>query len=31
MLPSEAHSYRGLETVQHVLWEMISWFDKYLK
>jgi dipeptidyl aminopeptidase/acylaminoacyl peptidase len=31
MLPSEAHGYRGRETMQHVLFEELSWFDKYLK
>jgi len=31
MLPNEAHGYRGQETMEHVLFEEISWFDKYLK
>jgi dipeptidyl aminopeptidase/acylaminoacyl peptidase len=31
MLPSEAHSYRGKETMEHVLYEEAAWFDKYLK
>ncbi len=31
MLPDEAHGYRAKETIQHVLWEMLSWFDKYVK
>lgn len=31
MLPSEAHGYRGLETMEHVLYEELTWFDKYLK
>jgi len=31
MLPAEAHGYRALETHEHVLWEELSWFDKYLK
>jgi len=31
MLPNEAHGYRGKETMEHVLFEEISWFDKYLK
>lgn len=31
MLPNEAHGYRGIETMEHVLWEEITWFDKYLK
>jgi dipeptidyl aminopeptidase/acylaminoacyl peptidase len=31
MLPFEAHGYRGKETMGHVLYEELSWFDKYLK
>ncbi len=31
MLPAEAHGYRGAETMQHVLYEELTWFDKYLK
>jgi dipeptidyl aminopeptidase/acylaminoacyl peptidase len=31
MLPNEAHGYRAKETMEHVLYEEISWFDKYLK
>ncbi len=31
MLPDEAHGYRGKETLEHVLWEEMTWFDKYLK
>lgn len=31
MLPDEAHGYRGKETIEHVLWEEMTWFDKYLK
>jgi len=30
-LPYEAHGYRGLESIEHVLYEEISWFDKYLR
>lgn len=30
-LPLEAHGYTGRETIEHVLYEMISWFDKYVK
>ncbi|MGI9066722.1 MAG: S9 family peptidase [Pyrinomonadaceae bacterium] len=30
-LPLEAHGYAGRETIEHVLHEMISWFDKYVK
>jgi dipeptidyl aminopeptidase/acylaminoacyl peptidase len=31
MLPNEAHAYRGKETMEHVLFEELSWFDKFLK
>lgn len=31
LLPSESHGYRARESVGHVLWEMITWLDKYLK
>ncbi len=31
MLPNEAHGYRGKETMEHVLYEEISWFDRFLK
>ena len=31
MLPNEAHGYRGKETMEHVLFEEMNWFDKYLK
>ena len=31
MLPLEAHGYAGRESIQHVLYEMINWFDKYVK
>ena len=30
-LPDEAHGYRAKETIEHVLWEKIRWFDKYVK
>ncbi len=30
-LPLEAHGYAGRETIEHVLFEMITWFDKYVK
>ncbi len=30
-LPLEAHGYAGRETIEHVLYEMISWFDKHVK
>lgn len=30
-LPAEAHAYRGKETIEHVNWEKLTWFDKYVK
>src|SRR5262249_54729918 len=30
-LPNEAHGYSARESVEHTLYEMISWFDKYVK
>jgi len=30
-LPHEAHGYRAKETIEHVLWEKFTWFDKYVK
>jgi len=30
-LPNEAHGYRAKETIEHLLWEKFSWFDKYVK
>ena len=31
LLPFEDHGYRARESVEHVLWEQIRWFDKYVK
>ena len=31
MLPFESHGYSGKESVEHTLYEMVSWFDKYVK
>ena len=31
MLPLEAHGYAAKESTEHVLWEMVNWFDKYVK
>ena len=31
MLPFEAHGYSGRESIDHVLFEMLTWFDKYVK
>ena len=30
-LPYEAHSYRGKENLLHMLWEMNTWLDTYVK
>jgi dipeptidyl aminopeptidase/acylaminoacyl peptidase len=30
-LPYEAHSYRGKENLLHMLWEMNTWLNKYVK
>lgn len=31
MLPYESHGYSAKESIEHVLYEMLSWFDKYVK
>jgi dipeptidyl aminopeptidase/acylaminoacyl peptidase len=31
MLPHESHGYAARESTEHVLYEMITWFDKYVK
>jgi dipeptidyl aminopeptidase/acylaminoacyl peptidase len=31
MLPLESHGYSARETTEHVLYEMLNWFDKYVK
>lgn len=31
LLPHESHGYAGIESVNHVLWEMFRWFDLYLQ
>ena len=31
LLPYEDHGYRSRESIEHVLWEQITWFDKYVK
>jgi dipeptidyl aminopeptidase/acylaminoacyl peptidase len=31
MLPHEDHGYRARESVEHVLWEMLTWFDRHVK
>jgi hypothetical protein len=25
----EAHGYVGLESVEHTLWEMLTWYDRW--
>jgi dipeptidyl aminopeptidase/acylaminoacyl peptidase len=30
-LPYEAHGYLARESTEHTLWEMVTWFDKYVK
>ncbi len=30
-LPHESHGYTGRESVEHTLWEMTAWFEKYVK
>jgi len=30
-LPHESHGYAARESVEHTLWEMIEWFDRYVK
>ncbi len=31
MLPHESHGYAARESIEHVLYEMLTWFDKYVK
>ncbi len=31
LLPFEDHGYRARESVEHVLWEQLRWFDRYVK
>jgi TonB family protein len=30
-LPFESHGYAARESIEHTLWEMLSWFDKHVK
>jgi dipeptidyl aminopeptidase/acylaminoacyl peptidase len=30
-LPDEAHGYAARESVEDVLWEMLGWFDRFVK
>lgn len=31
LLPYEDHGYRAKESIEHVLWEQLRWFDMYVK
>ena len=31
MLPYESHGYRSRESIMHMLWEMNTWLEKYVK
>jgi dipeptidyl aminopeptidase/acylaminoacyl peptidase len=31
MLPHESHGYAAKESIEHTLYEMVTWFDKYVK
>jgi dipeptidyl aminopeptidase/acylaminoacyl peptidase len=31
MLPHESHGYTARESIEHVVFEMLSWFDKHVK
>ena len=31
MLPFESHGYAAMESTEHVLYEMLTWFDRYVK
>jgi dipeptidyl aminopeptidase/acylaminoacyl peptidase len=31
MLPLESHGYAARESIEHTLFEMLNWFDKYVK
>jgi len=31
LLPHEDHGYRAIESIEHVLWEQLAWFEKYVK
>lgn len=31
LLPFEDHGYRAIESIEHVLWEQLAWFDRYVK
>ncbi len=31
LLPHESHGYVARESVEHTLWEMVTWFNRYVK
>jgi dipeptidyl aminopeptidase/acylaminoacyl peptidase len=31
LLPYEDHGYRAVESIEHVLWEQLAWFERYVK
>jgi len=31
LLPYEDHGYGSMESIEHVLWEQLRWFEKYVK
>ena len=31
MLPLESHDYCAKESIEHILYEQLNWFDKYVK
>ncbi|MEO7650098.1 MAG: prolyl oligopeptidase family serine peptidase, partial [Bryobacteraceae bacterium] len=31
MLPHESHGYAARESIEHTLYEMVAWFDRYVK
>lgn len=31
MLPFESHGYEARESNEHTLYEMLSWFERYVK
>jgi dipeptidyl aminopeptidase/acylaminoacyl peptidase len=31
LLPYESHGYRGKESIMHMLWEMDTWLERYVK
>ncbi len=30
VLPHESHGYAARESVEHTLWEMVTWFDRHM-